>query len=96
MTWWGALFDSFSLHFTDSYDNMTLRHKLNNCSKRGIVFLLFGKNAFSTLSFPFLVCNGLCRSKRSYAFFGAQLRLRTFYFIAMWECLMWQNSLDFY
>lgn len=57
------------LNYIQGCDTVFLRHKLNDGIPQGNVFLLFGKNALSILSFP-MVCKSLCRNKRSCVFFG--------------------------
>ena len=57
-------------------DKILVRHNSICLTRQGSVHFYFGKNAhsFSILS----VCLELCRSNRSYAFFRAWLRSRTF------------------
>jgi len=58
------------LFFARGYGIMKLRHNSINVSPNREWFLLFGKNAFSIFAFPVWMLKELCRSNRSYAFFG--------------------------
>ena len=75
-----AAFSRFSTAFTCIWQGNVLNYLCNTASYYTFesVFLLFGKNVRSFLAFSYL-CQKLCCSNRSCAFFGAQLRLRTFY-----------------
>ena len=79
----------FLLLFISECGAIILRHN------RIIIYVsahfTFGKNACSAFEFTWMF-ERLCRSNRSYVFFGAQLRLRTFFMYLLRELVGQSND----